>query len=411
MIRLGLLRGARSFVVVVRDDDDDEISHRKSEKLRRILASAHASTGKRDGMTSKRHCGNTTAPAPVPFPSPFSSAALQTQLDATGFRPEIFKCLGHPWGARRAMYFLAHNELLVCAATCLILKEWSAHYVWAWTHDRGRAEMPTLADNSFDVSTMMVRIAPRFTNLRTVCLNKAGWDGRFDIDDAGVVTLAKNCAALTDVAVNSCRKLTDASIMALAIGCVNVRRLDLFYCPKITDASMTYLVSQCSELTDLNVCHCYKLTVANLTAISSNCPGLLRLRYGYPGCDSVTDESVSALFAGSPKLTSIQLRGCRSLTKVVLPDSITEIGNEAFAGCSSLASITVPGSVTSIGDSAFSFCSSLASISIPDSVTSIGYRAFACCSSLASITIPDSTIAIKFLLNTHSRFDGNTTRL
>ena len=125
-------------------------------------------------MTSKRHCGNGEG-AVVVTSSAAANAALQTQLDATGWRPEIFKCLGHPWGARRAMYFLAHNELLVCAATCLILKEWSAHYVWAWTHDRGRAEMPQLADfcgdKVFDVSTMMARIAPRFTNLRTVCLN------------------------------------------------------------------------------------------------------------------------------------------------------------------------------------------------------------------------------------------------
>ena len=131
--------------------------------------------------------------------------------------------------------------------------------------------------------------------------------------------------------------------MALANGCVNVRRLNMDSCDKITDASVTYLVSQCSELTDLNVKYCGKNTVATLTAISRNCPGLLVLHFGPLGCASVTDESVSALFAGCPKLTSIQLYGCKSLTKVVLPDSITEIGDFGFSHCSSLASITVPG--------------------------------------------------------------------
>ena len=98
-------------------------------------------------------------------PSAATNAALQTQLDATGWRPEIFKCLGHPWGARRAMYFLTHNELLVCAATCLILKEWSAHYVWEWTYDRDRTEMPQLGGTDgerrtyFDVPTMTGRIS------------------------------------------------------------------------------------------------------------------------------------------------------------------------------------------------------------------------------------------------------------
>ncbi len=43
---------------------------------------------------------------------------------------------------------------------------------------------------------------------------------------------------------------------------------------------------------------------------------------------------------------------CASLTSVVLPDSVTNIGNWAFYGCTGLTSITIPDSVTSIGDSA-----------------------------------------------------------
>ena len=132
-------------------------------------------------MTSKRHCGN-GAGAVVVTPSAATRAALQTQLDATGFRPEIFKCFGDPWGARRAMYFLTHNELLACAASCVILKEWSGHYVWGYTFDRRRTEMPLrTAEGRYgrgieigDVPLMMARIAPRFANLRTVRLNGAG---------------------------------------------------------------------------------------------------------------------------------------------------------------------------------------------------------------------------------------------
>ena len=48
-----------------------------------------------------------------------------------------------------------------------------------------------------------------------------------------------------------------------------------------------------------------------------------------------------------------------------------------------LKSIIIPNSVTSIGEFAFAFCSSLYSIIIPNSVTSIGHFAFfAACESL-----------------------------
>ena len=85
---------------------------------------------------------------------------------------------------------------------------------------------------------------------------------------------------------------------------------------------------------------------------------------------------------------------CRSLTSVIIPNSVTSIGESAFYFCSSLTSITIPNSVTSIGSSAFAHCSSLTSVTIPNSVTSIGDGAFAWCSGLTSITIPNSVTSI-----------------
>ncbi|MDR2499650.1 MAG: leucine-rich repeat protein, partial [Treponema sp.] len=79
---------------------------------------------------------------------------------------------------------------------------------------------------------------------------------------------------------------------------------------------------------------------------------------------------------------------------VILPDSLTTIGSEAFYSCSSLASVTIPSSVTTIGSEAFSVCSSLASVTIPSSVTTIGSYAFYACSSLASVTIQSGVTTI-----------------
>lgn len=85
---------------------------------------------------------------------------------------------------------------------------------------------------------------------------------------------------------------------------------------------------------------------------------------------------------------------CLSLTSITIPDRVTWIGDGAFARCSSLTSITIPNSVTSIGAFAFANCSSLTSIKIPDSVTEIGKYAFSKCTSLTSITIPNSVTKI-----------------
>lgn len=70
---------------------------------------------------------------------------------------------------------------------------------------------------------------------------------------------------------------------------------------------------------------------------------------------------------------------------VVLPDSLTEIGNAAFYNCDSIRSIAVPDGVTTIGDKAFTPCDILSSIRLPASLTSIGAQAFKNSPTLTSI--------------------------
>ena len=146
--------------------------------------------------------------------------------------------------------------------------------------------------------------------------------------------------------------------------------------------------------------------------------------------ESVTKIEIPAEIEDIPvvEIKSSAFNGCANLTSIIIPDSVTSIGDFAFENCSGLTSITIPDSVTSIGDHAFYNCLTSITVSennkyfsslngvlfnkdktelvtylignerteyaIPDSVTFIGDRAFYKCSSLTSIIIPDLVTSI-----------------
>ncbi len=76
-----------------------------------------------------------------------------------------------------------------------------------------------------------------------------------------------------------------------------------------------------------------------------------------------------------------------SVTKVIIENGVTSIGDYAFSRCTPLQNVTIPDSVTSIGDLAFNGCVSLRSITLPKDLTEIGDEAFGCCSSLKNATV------------------------
>lgn len=77
--------------------------------------------------------------------------------------------------------------------------------------------------------------------------------------------------------------------------------------------------------------------------------------------------------------------------KLVVPDDVAVVGQNAFNSCTLLTEVQLPAALTKIDGATFRFCSSLAKINIPESVTYIGQRSFEGCSSLPEVlTIPKS---------------------
>ncbi|MGI6171301.1 MAG: leucine-rich repeat domain-containing protein, partial [Butyricicoccus sp.] len=68
-----------------------------------------------------------------------------------------------------------------------------------------------------------------------------------------------------------------------------------------------------------------------------------------------------------------------SITKVVIEDGVTAIGNGAFFALEQLKTAELGKDVTRIGEAAFAECLNLESINIPDRVTAIEGGAFAYC--------------------------------
>lgn len=131
----------------------------------------------------------------------------------------------------------------------------------------------------------------------------------------------------------------------------------------------------------------YTIDYSNPAAGKANITG-----YSGAGGAVVIPSTLGGFVVGS--INAYAMVNNSSITSVIIPNSVTTIGQFAFGYCTSLTSVTIPEGVTFIGQSAFRECTSLTSVKIPDSVTTIWNSAFKDCRSLTSATIGNG---VKFL--------------
>lgn len=145
-----------------------------------------------------------------------------------------------------------------------------------------------------------------------------------------------------------------------------------------------------------------------------------------PSLSTVTLTASTALAANA-------FNGCKTITEIFIPSTVTSIGSGAFSACSSLAKLTLPfvgASATSsysnfgypfgtsaysshgsyvpktlktviitggerIASSAFRNCQYIEVLTLPESLTSVGSYAFYDCSALTAVSLPASATTVE----------------
>ncbi len=151
-----------------------------------------------------------------------------------------------------------------------------------------------------------------------------------------------------------------------------------------------------STITDLTVSgtidardiKCIRDQIANITNLDLSNSNITA--YNGTATSSATNTYLSNEMPRSSFYRSGSSTSVTNLTTIILPKSLTSIGDYAFYLCTNIKSIYIGNSITNIGEYAFEGCFGLNSVIMGNSVISIKKEAFGYCNALKNITLSEN---------------------
>ena len=209
-----------------------------------------------------------------------------------------------------------------------------------------------------------------------------------DCSSLTTITIPKNVKSLDKQAFSRCYSLNNIVFSSglETIGTEafwNCKALTTFDVPNGVKTIVSSAFSGCNNLTSITI----PASVNSIGGTPFN--GCSSLNSIVVDSSNETYESPTGSNAIIQKSSKTLVAGCKS---TIIPESVTTIGNNAFAGCS-LSSIVIPSNVTAIGYSAFSG-SNLSSIILSEGLKTIGEKSFFNCYRLSHIILPNTLTTI-----------------